>query len=163
MYLLSILSLMCSERSWRGRGRRGRRGRRRIRGRIWWGYSSELLLYWVVKFNCVRTVFESFFHPQLHILTLLVIFSCCQQKKKGTQGIIEIENPNLVKPKNIKAKNIDVSSAPLLSLVKIFYLFMYVRNSPFRLLYWQLEKTTELSRRERYVDALTLTFAYLLN
>ncbi|CAO2842911.1 unnamed protein product [Amaranthus hypochondriacus] len=42
-----------------------------------------------------------------------------QQKKKGTQGIIEIENPNLVKPKNLKAKNID------------------------------LEKTTELSRRER--------------
>ncbi|KAJ8447982.1 hypothetical protein Cgig2_028858 [Carnegiea gigantea] len=42
-----------------------------------------------------------------------------QQKRKGTQGIIEIENPNLVKPKNVKAKNID------------------------------LEKTTELSRRER--------------
>uniref|UniRef100_A0A7N0UG75 Casein kinase substrate phosphoprotein PP28 domain-containing protein n=1 Tax=Kalanchoe fedtschenkoi TaxID=63787 RepID=A0A7N0UG75_KALFE len=41
------------------------------------------------------------------------------EKRKGTQGIIEIENPNLVKPKNLKAKNID------------------------------LEKTTELSRRER--------------
>ncbi|XP_074308059.1 uncharacterized protein LOC141642960 [Silene latifolia] len=42
-----------------------------------------------------------------------------QQKTKGTEGIIEIENPNLVKAKNVKAKNID------------------------------LDKTTELSRRER--------------
>jgi len=41
------------------------------------------------------------------------------EKKKGTQGIIEIENPNLVKPKNLKARDVD------------------------------LEKTTELSRRER--------------
>ncbi|KAL9691546.1 hypothetical protein QQ045_011970 [Rhodiola kirilowii] len=31
------------------------------------------------------------------------------EKRKGTQGIIEIENPNLVKPKTLKAKNIDVS------------------------------------------------------
>ncbi|PNY07532.1 heat- and acid-stable phosphoprotein, partial [Trifolium pratense] len=41
------------------------------------------------------------------------------KKKKGTQGIIEIENPNLVKPKTLKARDVDV------------------------------EKTTELSRRER--------------
>ncbi|TMW85727.1 28 kDa heat- and acid-stable phosphoprotein [Solanum pennellii] len=41
------------------------------------------------------------------------------ERRKGTQGIIEIENPNLVKPKNVKAKNVDI------------------------------EKTTELSRRER--------------
>lgn len=41
------------------------------------------------------------------------------EKRKGTQGIIEIENPNLVKPKHVKAKNVDI------------------------------EKTTELSRRER--------------
>ncbi|KAJ1689757.1 hypothetical protein LUZ63_013912 [Rhynchospora breviuscula] len=40
-------------------------------------------------------------------------------KKKGTEGIIKIENPNLVKPKNVKAKEVD------------------------------LGKTTELSRRER--------------
>ncbi|XP_020230903.1 28 kDa heat- and acid-stable phosphoprotein [Cajanus cajan] len=40
-------------------------------------------------------------------------------KKKGTQGVIEIENPNLVKPKSVKARDVDV------------------------------EKTTELSRRER--------------
>lgn len=33
------------------------------------------------------------------------------QKNKGTQGIIEIENPNLVKPKNVKARDVDVSSA----------------------------------------------------
>ncbi|KAL9234024.1 hypothetical protein vseg_008945 [Gypsophila vaccaria] len=42
-----------------------------------------------------------------------------QQKTKGTEGIIEIENPNLVKPKSVKARDID------------------------------LDKTTELSRRER--------------
>ncbi|XP_057433516.1 uncharacterized protein LOC130726289 [Lotus japonicus] len=41
------------------------------------------------------------------------------KKNKGTQGIIEIENPNLVKPKNVKARDVDI------------------------------EKTTELSRRER--------------
>ncbi|XP_051125015.1 uncharacterized protein LOC127247273 [Andrographis paniculata] len=41
------------------------------------------------------------------------------EKAKGTQGIIQIENPNLVKPKNVKARDVDV------------------------------EKTTELSRRER--------------
>ncbi|KAK1286925.1 hypothetical protein QJS10_CPB20g01937 [Acorus calamus] len=41
------------------------------------------------------------------------------EKKKSTQGVIEIENPNLVKPKNVKARQVD------------------------------FEKTTELSRRER--------------
>ncbi|KAL1365226.1 hypothetical protein HN51_013295 [Arachis hypogaea] len=41
------------------------------------------------------------------------------KKTKGTQGIIEIENPNLVKQKNVKARDIDIG------------------------------KTTELSRRER--------------
>ncbi|GKV29625.1 hypothetical protein SLEP1_g38532 [Rubroshorea leprosula] len=41
------------------------------------------------------------------------------EKRKGTQGLIEIENPNLVKQKNVKAKDIDTG------------------------------KTTELSRRER--------------
>ncbi|KAL1805648.1 hypothetical protein DCAR_0831391 [Daucus carota subsp. sativus] len=42
-----------------------------------------------------------------------------EEKKKGTEGIIDIVNPNLVKPKNLKARDIDI------------------------------EKTTELSRRER--------------
>ncbi|WRX26231.1 Casein kinase substrate [Theobroma cacao] len=41
------------------------------------------------------------------------------QKRKGTQGVIEINNPNLVKPKNLKAGDVDTG------------------------------KTTELSRRER--------------
>ncbi|XP_043690427.1 28 kDa heat- and acid-stable phosphoprotein-like [Telopea speciosissima] len=41
------------------------------------------------------------------------------EKQKGTQGIIEIQNPNLVKPKNLKARDVDT------------------------------EKPTELSRRER--------------
>lgn len=41
------------------------------------------------------------------------------EKRKGTQGLIEIENPNLVKPKTVKAKDAN------------------------------LDKTTELSRRER--------------
>ncbi|KAA8519724.1 hypothetical protein F0562_013980 [Nyssa sinensis] len=41
------------------------------------------------------------------------------EKRKGTEGIIEIENPNLAKPKTLKARDVDI------------------------------EKTTELSRRER--------------
>ncbi|KAL8032516.1 hypothetical protein ABFX02_13G101700 [Erythranthe guttata] len=41
------------------------------------------------------------------------------EKVKGTEGVIQIDNPNLVKPKNMKARDVD------------------------------LEKTTELSRRER--------------
>ncbi|KAI9198007.1 hypothetical protein LWI28_008568 [Acer negundo] len=41
------------------------------------------------------------------------------EKRKGTQGLIDIENPNFVKPKNLKAKDVD------------------------------LDKPTELSRRER--------------
>ncbi|KAM1123534.1 hypothetical protein ACFX13_004994 [Malus domestica] len=42
-----------------------------------------------------------------------------EEKKKGIQGIIEIENPNLVKPKTVKARDVDMG------------------------------RTTELSRRER--------------
>ncbi|KAI3456208.1 hypothetical protein Pfo_012871 [Paulownia fortunei] len=41
------------------------------------------------------------------------------EKVKGAQGVIQIENPNLAKPKNLKARDVDI------------------------------EKTTELSRRER--------------
>nr|DAD22749.1 TPA_asm: hypothetical protein HUJ06_024212 [Nelumbo nucifera] len=41
------------------------------------------------------------------------------EKRKGTQGLIQIENPNLAKPKTLKARDVDI------------------------------EKTTELSRRER--------------
>lgn len=31
------------------------------------------------------------------------------QKRKGTQGLIQIDNPNLAKPKNLKARDVDVS------------------------------------------------------
>ncbi|KAK7827323.1 hypothetical protein CFP56_031205 [Quercus suber] len=48
------------------------------------------------------------------------------EKRKGTSGLIEIENPNLAKSKNLKAKNADI------------------------------EKTTELSRRERSVHVLDM-------
>ncbi|KAE9607233.1 hypothetical protein Lal_00025679 [Lupinus albus] len=36
-------------------------------------------------------------------------------KTKGTQGVIEIENPNLVKPKHLKAKDADVGKITELS------------------------------------------------
>ncbi|KAL3683914.1 hypothetical protein R1sor_001936 [Riccia sorocarpa] len=36
-------------------------------------------------------------------------------KKKGTAGVIEIENPNLVKVKNIKAKDVDLDRPAELS------------------------------------------------
>ncbi|KAG5003135.1 hypothetical protein JHK86_027274 [Glycine max] len=35
-------------------------------------------------------------------------------KKKGTQGVIEIENPNLVKPKSLKARDVDCSAMEVL-------------------------------------------------
>ncbi|XP_015692968.1 28 kDa heat- and acid-stable phosphoprotein-like [Oryza brachyantha] len=38
-----------------------------------------------------------------------------KNKHKGTEGLIEIENPNLVKPKNIKAKDIDIGRTTALS------------------------------------------------
>ncbi|KAL6206649.1 hypothetical protein ACLB2K_023897 [Fragaria x ananassa] len=37
------------------------------------------------------------------------------EKKKGVEGIIEIENPNLVKPKTLKAKDIDIGKPTELS------------------------------------------------
>ncbi|PRQ29052.1 putative casein kinase substrate, phosphoprotein PP28 [Rosa chinensis] len=37
------------------------------------------------------------------------------EKKKGVQGIIEIENPNVVKPKTLKAKDIDIGKPTELS------------------------------------------------
>ncbi|KAJ8633459.1 hypothetical protein MRB53_026795 [Persea americana] len=54
-----------------------------------------------------------------HVMKSDVNVAAKGKKRKGTQGVIEIENPNLVKQKNVKARDID------------------------------LEKTTELSRRER--------------
>ncbi|KAJ7296930.1 hypothetical protein O6H91_16G054900 [Diphasiastrum complanatum] len=36
-------------------------------------------------------------------------------KRKGTQGVIEIENPNLVKMKNVKAKDVDLDRPAELS------------------------------------------------
>ncbi|TKY59194.1 28 kDa heat- and acid-stable phosphoprotein [Spatholobus suberectus] len=36
-------------------------------------------------------------------------------KTKGTQGVIEIENPNLIKPKNLKARDVDVGETTELS------------------------------------------------
>uniref|UniRef100_A0A2P2KPR0 Uncharacterized protein n=1 Tax=Rhizophora mucronata TaxID=61149 RepID=A0A2P2KPR0_RHIMU len=50
------------------------------------------------------------------------------QKRKGTQGIIQIDNPNLEKSKNLKARDVDAG------------------------------KTTELSRRERLVNAHCFIF-----
>ncbi len=35
------------------------------------------------------------------------------QKKKGAQGVIEVENPNLVKIKNLKVKDVDVSATSI--------------------------------------------------
>jgi len=79
------------------------------------------------------------------------------QKKKGTQGIIEIENPNLVKPKSVKARDVDVSSAfPFQSSYGLLYRG-WKNNAMF--LWMQVGKTTELSRRERLA---TFSFACCL-
>jgi hypothetical protein len=67
----------CRKRVWRG-----------VEGTIWgqWPWASQLC-FWVIFFN---------FWPE--------IGSQFWQKQKGTMGLIEINNPNLVKPKNLKAK-----------------------------------------------------------
>ncbi|KAA3467701.1 28 kDa heat and acid-stable phosphoprotein-like isoform X1 [Gossypium australe] len=56
------------------------------------------------------------------------------EKRKGTQGLIEIENPNMAKPKNVKAKDLVMG------------------------------KTTELSRRERslFITFIETAVDYLL-
>lgn len=53
-------------------------------------------------------LFVPFRSRNLGSLTFLVgLFS--MQKRKGTEGIIEVENPNLAKMKNVRAKDVDVS------------------------------------------------------
>lgn len=42
-------------------------------------------------------------------LTSFSVCKYCLQKTKGTKGVIQIENPNLAKPKNLKARDADVS------------------------------------------------------
>lgn len=46
---------------------------------------------------------------------------------KGTQGVIQIENPNLAKPKNLKARDVDVSYLRklLLGCTQESYLFYF--------------------------------------
>ncbi|XP_027933728.1 28 kDa heat- and acid-stable phosphoprotein isoform X1 [Vigna unguiculata] len=68
-------------------------------------------------------------------------------KKKGTQGIIEIENPNLVKPKSVKARDVDVSSIFRFQSSYRHLFRSWKDNAIF--LWIQVGKTTELSRRER--------------
>ena len=91
---------------------------------------------------------------------------------KGAEGVIQIENPNMVKPKNMKARDADVSySGKLFSGMYLWNLFLLVLffslrilSLPHQPLNWfcfvlaQLEKTTELSRRERLVCAYRCYF-----
>ncbi|KAL5989518.1 hypothetical protein ACLOJK_010410 [Asimina triloba] len=63
------------------------------------------------------------------------------EKRKGIQGIIEIENPNVAKSKSLKARNVDEPNQPDLGGGSW-------SGSDSSVLKW-LEKTTELSRRER--------------
>lgn len=44
---------------------------------------------------------------------------CCCQKVKGAQGVIQIENPNLAKPKNLKARDVDVSYSTKIFVCRI--------------------------------------------
>jgi hypothetical protein len=64
------------------------------------------------KKSCLSTALLSFFVLKSFILSFFF------QKRKGTEGIIKIENPNLVKPKNVKAKEADVSLSFLYSTFK---------------------------------------------
>lgn len=55
----------------------------------------------------LQIVYTSLYEWEMEVKLGWLSFSL--QKKKGTEGIIEIANPNLVKPKNMKARDIDVS------------------------------------------------------
>ena len=51
------------------------------------------------------------------------------QKNKGTEGLIQIENPNLVKAKNIKAKEADVSGLQPVTSVSLVLLAKYLKSA----------------------------------
>lgn len=55
---------------------------------------------------CVRKVRNC--SDQVKSCAAIECSSVLVQKKKGIQGVIEIENPNMVKAKSIKAKDVDV-------------------------------------------------------
>jgi hypothetical protein len=96
------------------------------------------------------------------------------QKKKGTQGVIQIENPNLVKAKNVKAKDVDVrpylsfiwygryfalhQTIPLVTLLVRWFIKLenfsvkgvgYWWTCKFGVRILQMDRPAELSRRER--------------
>ncbi|KAJ0430099.1 putative 28kDa heat-and acid-stable phosphoprotein [Helianthus annuus] len=42
-------------------------------------------------------------------------------RKKGTEGVIEIENPNMARPKTLKARDVDVSYIHILDYNPVYY------------------------------------------
>lgn len=96
-----------SGRSWT-EGRGGGGGTRRV-GR---GRGRKSGHYFILLHSSVESLYSilsTFSLKKKTIFLLVDVCSHCWQKRKGTQGIIEIENPNIEKPKNVKAKDVDVS------------------------------------------------------
>lgn len=50
---------------------------------------------------------------------------CCLQKVKGTEGVVRIENPNLVKLKNFKARDVDESYLAKLAACLVDFLLFF--------------------------------------
>lgn len=95
----------------------------------------------------------------MQLISLCIVLEFCKQKRKGVQGIIDIENPNLVKQKNLKAKDADVSLQNFTSVSLFCYVILWkVKFS----IVVQLTKTSELSRRERYSFHLLIGTSLLL-
>lgn len=96
--------------------------------RIWWRDRSQLSmthsLTKIKKMFCL-IIWCGFYFMRLQELPLTfpLCFWLLKQKRKGTEGIIEIQNPNLVKPKNVKAKNVDVRLAGCTFLCSIYIAF----------------------------------------
>lgn len=100
--------LIVSGRSWT-EGRGGGGGTRRV-GR---GRGRKSGHYFILLHSSVESLYSILstfsLKKKKNVFLLDDVCSHCWQKRKGTQGIIEIENPNIEKPKNVKAKDVDVS------------------------------------------------------
>ncbi|KAF5728707.1 28 kDa heat- and acid-stable phosphoprotein [Tripterygium wilfordii] len=73
-------------------------------------------------------------------------------KRKGTQGLIEIENPNLVKPKTLKAKDVDIGKTTELSRRER----EEIENQKARERYMRLQEQGKTEEARKDLDRLTL-------
>ncbi|KAK7845453.1 anthocyanidin 3-o-glucoside 2''-o-glucosyltransferase [Quercus suber] len=73
------------------------------------------------------------------------------EKRKGTQGIIEIENPNLVKPKSVKARDVDLGKTTELSRRERFSVYPLYVNKGQKLLESEKKKKLKMSDKSFHI------------